>query len=506
MCSELRASSLQRSPPIRTPLAIFERLAKADPGNARRQHDLCVVKEMIGDVLRAQGNLPDALAALKASLAIRERLTAADPGNAEWQRSLSVAQEKLGDVLRAQRNLPDSLAVYEASLAICARLAEADHGNAEWQRDLSVTQGRIGDVLVAQGKLPDALAAFKASLAIRERLTAADPENVEWKRDLALSHGRIAMALARQGERQLALDAFGKGREIIAELRSRSPDNAALPNDLAWLDGQIARLNNRDLKSLGRRCDRAICMPSYCVKCEVFVLSASKIAILTKPPAIVDRKVRQLLAHVVGLRHRTITVAIEDRPDQVPPGQEFIKRDLACVSRCSAVHPHRRRAIRSYKGTIPLCAPSCHRMKDDLDSLDKEALIQLVLAQTDTIAALTGQVEMLTTRLSRLETDNASLRAENAALREKLKLPAKTPDNSSTPPSQGKKPSGDPAVIGESKGRRTTHPGVHRPLHPNPTSKRDVLSEHCPHCGTDVWCRRRFTPMTGSSVPRSSRT
>ena len=102
--------------------------------------------------------------------------------------------------------------------------------------------------------------------------------------------------------------------------------------------------------------------------------------------------------------------------------------------------------------------------RDNLDSLDKEALIRLVLAQTDTIAALTRQVEMLTARLSRLETDNASLRAENAALREKLKLPPKTPDNSSTPPSQGKKPSGDPAAIGESKGRRTTHPGAHRPL------------------------------------------
>ena len=61
------------------------------------------------------------------------------------------------------------------------------------------------------------------------------------------------------------------------------------------------------------------------------------------------------------------------------------------------------------------------------------------------------------------------MRAENAALREKLNLPPKTPDNSSTPPSQGKKPFGDPAAIGESKGRRTTHPGAHRPLHPNPT-------------------------------------
>ena len=58
------------------------------------------------------------------------------------------------------------------------------------------------------------------------------------------------------------------------------------------------------------------------------------------------------MAHVVGLRHRTITVAIEGRPDQCHRGQEysFIKRDLARVSRCHAVHPHRQREIRSYKG------------------------------------------------------------------------------------------------------------------------------------------------------------
>jgi hypothetical protein len=30
-----------------------------------------------------------------------------------------------------------------------------------------------------------------------------------------------------------------------------------------------------------------------------------------------------------------------------------------------------------------------------------------------------------------------ALRAENAALREKLKLPRKTPDNASTPPTKG---------------------------------------------------------------------
>jgi transposase len=124
--------------------------------------------------------------------------------------------------------------------------------------------------------------------------------------------------------------------------------------------------------------------------------------------------------------------------------------------------------------------------REALDSLDKEALIRRVLAQAETIAALTRQVETLTARLSRLEADNVALRTENAALREKLKLPPKTPDNSSTPPSQGKKPSADLAAASGSRGPRKSHPGTHRPLHPDPTRRRDILADHCRHCGTDV--------------------
>jgi hypothetical protein len=106
--------------------------------------------------------------------------------------------------------------------------------------------------------------------------------------------------------------------------------------------------------------------------------------------------------------------------------------------------------------------------RDDLDTLDKEALRNWsgrFWCRRNTIAALTREVEMLTARLFRLESDNASLRAENAALGESLKLPPKTPDNSSTPPSQGKKPSGDPAAIGEARAARDASGGASS-LHP----------------------------------------
>ena len=126
-----------------------------------------------------------------------------------------------------------------------------------------------------------------------------------------------------------------------------------------------------------------------------------------------------------------------------------------------------------------------------LSSAEKDALI----------ATLLSRIDELSKRLDALEKENAGLRA-------KLKLPPKTPDNSSTPPSQGRKPSADPTAASGSKGRRRSHPGVHRPLHPDPTRKRDILADHCRHCGTDLSRSRRprSTPTTTSSFPRSSRT
>ncbi len=106
--------------------------------------------------------------------------------------------------------------------------------------------------------------------------------------------------------------------------------------------------------------------------------------------------------------------------------------------------------------------------REALESLDKETLIRLVLVQAQTISALTRQIEFLTARVSELEA--------------KLGQPPKTPDNSSTPPSQGRKAS----VSAAEKPARKAHAGAYRPLHPNPAHKRDMIATACQHCGADV--------------------
>ena len=70
-------------------------------------------------------------------LAIRERLAKSDPGNAEWQSDLSNSFVAIGDVLAKQSNLPGALKSYRDGLEIRIRLAKSDPSNAEWQSDLA---------------------------------------------------------------------------------------------------------------------------------------------------------------------------------------------------------------------------------------------------------------------------------------------------------------------------------------------------------------------------------
>jgi transposase len=95
---------------------------------------------------------------------------------------------------------------------------------------------------------------------------------------------------------------------------------------------------------------------------------------------------------------------------------------------------------------------------DALAKLSTEELIALVLAQA-------AQIEELTRRI--------------AALEAKLGGPPKTPDNSSVPPSQGRKPNRAARRAAKKRKRRR---GAFRALAPHPDRIVASVAERCPHC------------------------
>src|SRR5580693_6497761 len=119
--------------------------------------------------------------------------------------------------------------------------------------------------------------------------------------------------------------------------------------------------------------------------------------------------------------------------------------------------------------------------QDDLVKLSKEELIALALAQT-------AQIEELTRRIADLEAKRGG--------------PPKTPDNSSLPPSQGRKPN-----RAERRGakKRKGRPGVFRALAPNPDRIVASVAERCPHCDHALTLADQMQMPNTSSSSRTSR-
>ena len=103
-----------------------------------------------------------------------------------------------------------------------------------------------------------------------------------------------------------------------------------------------------------------------------------------------------------------------------------------------------------------------------LDSLDKTELTALVLAQAEQIRALTEHSAALVARVAELEA--------------RLKIPPRTPGNSSVPPSRGQK--GDRPD--KPKARRKGRPGVARALCPDPDAVREVYATTCTGCAAPL--------------------
>ena len=103
--------------------------------------------------------------------------------------------------------------------------------------------------------------------------------------------------------------------------------------------------------------------------------------------------------------------------------------------------------------------------RNALATLSTQELVALVLAQAVQIEAQSARIEELTRRIVELEA--------------KLGQPPKTPDNSSVPPSQGRKPNrAERRAASKRKGR----PGVFRTLAADPDRIIESVAECCPHC------------------------
>ncbi len=225
-------------------LSRLVRLAAAEPRSARRQHDLWVSYERLGNLYVALGDDDSALSSYMETLAIAERLVASDPDNAEWLWSVAVSNERIGNWHFERGDAASALGYYQSSAAIMEGLTVADPDNSRFQRDLAVYYDKLGDAGMKAGEHGLALENYETSLSVSRRLSTSDPSNAMWRRDLALAHSKIGNVLEANGEQTAALERYRTGLSISERLAASDPSNAEWQRDLVLFNLKLGEASN----------------------------------------------------------------------------------------------------------------------------------------------------------------------------------------------------------------------------------------------------------------------
>ncbi|MCA3348788.1 MAG: hypothetical protein INF56_18485 [Roseomonas sp.] len=125
-------------------------------------------------------------------MAIATRLAERDPGNTQWQRDLSISHDLIGNVLRAQGDLPGALRAYQAGMAIRMSLTERDPGNTHWQRDVFVSRWRLADIHLLLGERAAARPHAEAALALARDRRARFPDQPQTAAELTAAEDLLS--------------------------------------------------------------------------------------------------------------------------------------------------------------------------------------------------------------------------------------------------------------------------------------------------------------------------
>jgi tetratricopeptide (TPR) repeat protein len=188
----------------------------------------------IGMVLSETGPPAEALAACEKALAIRQKLADANPADAKFQRDLAWSHNNIGLVLSETGRPLEALKAHDTALAIRQKLADGAPSVPDYQGELAKTYNNIGAVLMDRLHKPgEALTAFKKACDIQQRLADASPAVNQYQSDLARFHGNIGIVLTSAGGAAEALQEYEKAREIQQKLADASPAVIQFQTDLA---------------------------------------------------------------------------------------------------------------------------------------------------------------------------------------------------------------------------------------------------------------------------------
>jgi serine/threonine protein kinase len=184
----------------RESLAIYQKLADANPTVTEYQGRLANSQISLADVLKTTGDFNAALEASQSALEIFQRLADADPTVNEFRSRLGYCHHRRGTLLYSTGKMAEAEAEYHKAVAIRQKLADENPAVTEFRHRLADSHYALGILLGVTGKLAEAEARFHHTLTIFQKLADENPAVTEFRHRLASCHGDFGAVLANAGK------------------------------------------------------------------------------------------------------------------------------------------------------------------------------------------------------------------------------------------------------------------------------------------------------------------
>jgi tetratricopeptide (TPR) repeat protein len=218
----------------RKALAIYEKLADANPSSVFFRQNLASTYNGIGVILSQTGKPADGLELLRKASDILQKLADTNPDNIHVQEDLAKAYGNTGLACWQTGKLAEALEASRKSLAVFQQLTDAKRAVTEFQFNLARAHEIIGILLSMTGKPEEAMEAHLKGLTIKQRVFDANPTVPEYQRQVANSHNNLGQLLARQKRFAEALTHLDAGLAMRQKLAQTDPKNTVNANNLGY--------------------------------------------------------------------------------------------------------------------------------------------------------------------------------------------------------------------------------------------------------------------------------
>jgi serine/threonine-protein kinase len=223
-------------------LALFERLARANPAVSRYQIDLARSHTLIGKLQNEASHAAESLESFRHARAIHERLVRHDPTSARFQSALALSENNVGELLRRTGDPAAALESHQRALAIRQALVRDHPTSTEFRAGLAQTHLNLGLLLSEEGRSTEALAAYQRAVSFQDQVARADPAAAGAWGLLATIHNHIGVLLRETGDPAGALEAHRQALAIRERLAHENPTVFQYKAELAASHNNLGNL------------------------------------------------------------------------------------------------------------------------------------------------------------------------------------------------------------------------------------------------------------------------